>query len=77
VISFRYHLTTLVAVFLALAVGVALGGGPLSDLGRSSDESAAARASAERASTQQKAAERALASVASRAYGTTLKGMQV
>lgn len=28
-ISFRHHVTTLVAVFLALAVGVALGGGPL------------------------------------------------
>lgn len=28
-ISFRYHIVSLVAVFLALAVGVALGGGPL------------------------------------------------
>ena len=28
-ISFRYHIVTLVSVFLALAVGVALGGGPL------------------------------------------------
>ena len=28
-ISFRYHVVTLVSVFLALAVGVALGGGPL------------------------------------------------
>jgi len=33
VISYRHHIVTLVAVFLALAVGVALGGGPLSDLG--------------------------------------------
>lgn len=33
-ISYRHHIVTLVAVFLALAVGVALGGGPLSDLGR-------------------------------------------
>lgn len=33
-ISFRNHVVTLVAVFLALAVGVALGGGPLSDVGR-------------------------------------------
>lgn len=41
-ISFRYHALTLVAVFLALAVGVALGGGPLSEVGRSaaSDEKA-------------------------------------
>jgi hypothetical protein len=30
VISFRHHIATLVAVFLALAVGVVLGGGPLS-----------------------------------------------
>ena len=28
-ISFRYHIVTLVSVFLALAVGIALGGGPL------------------------------------------------
>lgn len=33
-ISLRHHLVSLVAVFLALAVGVVLGGGPLSDLGR-------------------------------------------
>lgn len=33
-ISFRYHVVSLVAVLLALAAGVALGGGPLSDLGR-------------------------------------------
>jgi hypothetical protein len=34
VISYRHHVVSLVAVFLALAVGVALGGGPLSELGR-------------------------------------------
>jgi len=34
VISFRTHVVTLVAVFLALAVGVVLGGGPLSEVGR-------------------------------------------
>ena len=34
VISYRHHIVSLVAVFLALAVGIALGGGPLSDLGR-------------------------------------------
>lgn len=31
-ITFRHYLTTIIAVFLALAVGVALGGGPLSDV---------------------------------------------
>lgn len=31
-ISFRHHLLTIVAVFLALAVGIVLGGGPLSQV---------------------------------------------
>ncbi|WP_153337237.1 MULTISPECIES: copper transporter [unclassified Nocardioides] len=39
-ISYRQHVVSLVAVFLALAVGVVLGGGPLSELGR--DDSATA-----------------------------------
>lgn len=39
-ISFRTHVVTLVSVFAALAVGVVLGGGPLSEVGR--DESSAA-----------------------------------
>lgn len=30
-IDFRYHLVSLVAVFLALAVGIILGAGPLAD----------------------------------------------
>ena len=34
VISFRHHVVSLVAVFLALAVGIVLGGGPLSEVGR-------------------------------------------
>jgi hypothetical protein len=41
VISFRQHVVSLVAVFLALAVGVVLGGGPLSDLGRDDQPAAA------------------------------------
>ncbi|GAA1944479.1 copper transporter [Nocardioides hwasunensis] len=32
-ITLRHHLLTIVAVFLALAVGIVLGGGPLSDVG--------------------------------------------
>ena len=40
-ISFRQHLVSIVSVFLALAVGVVLGGGPLSEVGRSHDVSAA------------------------------------
>ncbi len=77
-ISFRYHLTTLVAVFLALAVGVALGGGPLSELGRDGGSDVdTARAQTDEARTQQKVAERALAALAPRAYGTSLKDVQV
>jgi hypothetical protein len=38
VISFRYHVVSILAVLLSLAAGVALGGGPLSDLGRGSDQ---------------------------------------
>jgi len=38
VISFRYHVVSIVAVLLALAAGVALGGGPLSEIGRGGDE---------------------------------------
>jgi hypothetical protein len=41
VITYRHHIVTLVAVFLALAVGVALGGGPLSELGREPANTAA------------------------------------
>jgi Copper transport outer membrane protein, MctB len=47
VISYRHHIVSLVAVFLALAVGVALGGGPLSDLGRD-DKPASATAREQR-----------------------------
>lgn len=41
-ISYRHHIVSLVAVFLALAVGVVLGGGPLSKLGRDDRPPAAA-----------------------------------
>lgn len=37
-ISFRYHVVSILAVLLSLAAGVALGGGPLSDLGRGGDD---------------------------------------
>jgi hypothetical protein len=45
-LSFRYHIASLVAVFLALAAGIALGGGPLHSVGRdtSDQELASARA---------------------------------
>lgn len=40
-ISYRHHIATLVAVFLALAVGIVLGGGPLSEVGRDGTPAAA------------------------------------
>ncbi|MBD8869277.1 copper transporter [Nocardioides donggukensis] len=43
-ISFRYHVVSVVAVLLALAAGVALGGGPLSEVGRGAGDEAAQRA---------------------------------
>ncbi|WP_180933381.1 copper transporter [Nocardioides ungokensis] len=47
-ISYRHHVVSLVAVFLALAVGVVLGGGPLSELGRAATtDSARTRAQAQ------------------------------
>jgi hypothetical protein len=48
VISFRSHVVSLLAVFLALAVGVVLGGGPLSEVGRgaTAEDLAAAQADA-------------------------------
>lgn len=42
-ISFRQHVVTLVAVFLALALGVVLGGGPLSEVGRDALTSTSAK----------------------------------
>lgn len=50
-ISYRHHIVSLVAVFLALAVGVALGGGPLSELGRD-DQPASASTKAQRATVR-------------------------
>lgn len=47
-ISYRHHIVSLAAVFLALAVGVVLGGGPLSDLGRD-DRAASATAAPKQA----------------------------
>lgn len=43
-ISFRYHVVSLVAVLMSLAAGVVLGGGPLSDLGDPETDSATSAA---------------------------------
>jgi hypothetical protein len=60
VISFRQHLVTLIAVFLALATGVVLGGGPLSELGRTAGD----RATDSSAATRQDDAESAVSGFA-------------
>ena len=79
-ISYRHHIVSLVAVFLALAVGVVLGGGPLTELGRADTPSAAAPG-AQRAS--QKAQRNAsfgddfAAAGAETLYGGRLRGQAV
>ena len=50
-ISYRHHIVSLLAVFLALAVGIVLGGGPLTELGRA--EPPAADAPGAQRATQQ------------------------
>ena len=53
-ISYRHHIVSLVAVFLALAVGIVLGGGPLTELGRA-EPPAADGPGAQRATRQARA----------------------
>ena len=50
--TFRYHIVSLLSVFLALAVGIALGGGPLSEIGRADDSSDAANAGSPRVTAE-------------------------
>lgn len=84
-ISFRYHIVSIAAVLLALAAGVALGGGPLSELGRPSDaageraEGRAEELARELESTEETAAfQDAFASAtASRALSGELEGREV
>lgn len=83
-ISFRFHVISLVAVLLALAVGVALGGGPLSEVGRGSDEASAAEKDRAQLTSDLKEAElvagfqdRVTASLAGSKAGSALKGHAV
>lgn len=62
-ISFRYHVVSIAAVLLALAAGVALGGGPLSEIGRGAGDAATQRAE-ERAAELTDALDRAQATAA-------------
>ncbi len=80
-IPVRFHVVSLVAVFLALAAGVALGGGPLSELGRAEPASAptshADRAATAAARSAAGFADAVVSSGARRLYGDSLRGQPV
>lgn len=76
-ISFRTHVVTLVAVFLALAVGVVLGGGPLSEIGRGDDDTAALEAEVSQARAEADFAERFASDVSSTLLDGRLDGRDV
>lgn len=76
-ISFRQHVVTLVAVFLALAAGVALGGGPLSDLGREATQAAATTRTDHRAARLAAYGDDFADASAATLYGGGLKGRTV
>ncbi|WP_152650283.1 copper transporter [Demequina aestuarii] len=84
--DFRYHVVSLVAVFLALAIGVVLGSGPMRDalVGDLSDqisaleeESASARADAEAAQAQTTTAQQFTDEAAPSLLSETLLGVSV
>lgn len=82
-ISFRSHVVSLLSVFLALAIGVVLGGGPLSEVGRSAtaEDVAAANSAAEQARVEAKQslafADQYAGASASRVLGNGLSGQTV
>lgn len=77
-ISFRHHLLSIVAVFVALAVGVVLGGGPLSELGRGGDDEAPQEtAAADDASIRAAFGDGFASDVAPTLYGERLDGRQI
>lgn len=75
-ITYRHHIVSLVAVFLALAVGVVLGGGPLSELGRAEESSATPRSDERLAAAQRASAfgDDFATKTAAALYGGRLKG---
>ncbi|QCC77169.1 hypothetical protein E2C04_08020 [Nocardioides daphniae] len=76
-ISFRTHVVTLVAVFLALAIGVVLGGGPLSELGRGSEDADALRDDVAQARSEAQFGESFADDVSSTLLGKRLDGREV
>ncbi|MDT9592229.1 copper transporter [Nocardioides zeae] len=76
-ISFRHHLLSVVAVFVALAVGVILGGGPLSELGRTDDATEPARQTDDGSATHAEYGDAFAETVGPQLYGDRLEGQQV
>lgn len=85
-IDFRYHLVSLVAVFIALAIGIVLGAGPLregisdtleGEVSELRAERAEVRAQATEAQAHAAALDEALGVVAPRAASSTLTGVRV
>ena len=76
-ISFRQHVVTLVAVFLALAVGVVLGGGPLSEVGRDALTSTSAKPKARQGDAASAFGDAFATAAAPRLYDEQLAGRSV
>lgn len=76
-ISFRHHLLSLVAVFVALAVGVVLGGGPLSELGRDDEEAAPQAATDDGLGTRAAFGDAFAEDTSAVLYGDRLSGQQI
>ena len=76
-ISFRQHVVTLVAVFLALAIGVVLGGGPLSEVGRDALTSTSAQPRAGSGSDDTDFGDAFATAAAPQLYGKQLAGRSV
>lgn len=79
-ISFRNHVVSLLAVFLALAIGIVLGGGPMSAVGRGEDDRTSSTrdtAALESARAEADYAEELNGSLAARAYDDGLSGTSV
>ncbi|GAA5163588.1 copper transporter [Ornithinimicrobium tianjinense] len=85
-IDFRYHLVSLVAVFIALAVGIALGAGPLreglsatleSEVSQLREERLDLRAQVDAASRRAEAKDEAIEGLAAAALPGTLDGVRV
>ncbi|AXH95064.1 copper transporter [Ornithinimicrobium avium] len=85
-IDFRYHVVSLVAVFIALAVGIALGAGPLreglsstleSEVSQLREERTTLREQVDAADARAAAREQAFGRVSGRALEGTLSGVRV